>query len=69
MNIINLNYKKDNGMDNLTKLETELNNLAWHIKVADESKSDLCKMVVGYHVKMAKHYLNKLDNQNKGVIK
>ena len=56
-------------MDNLTKLETELNNLAWHIKVADESKSDLCKMVVGYHVKMAKHYLNKLDNQNKGVIK
>jgi hypothetical protein len=50
-------------MTNEENLETHINNLLLHVQMAEESKENLCRMVVGIHAKMIKHYFDCIDNQ------
>jgi hypothetical protein len=50
-------------MTNEENLETHVNNLLLHVQMAEESKENLCRMVVGIHAKMIKHYFDCIDNQ------
>lgn len=44
-------------------IETALNNMAWHIKVADENQSPLSADLVFRYMKVAKDAFDVLDNQ------
>ena len=50
-------------IDHLKTLETELNNALWHLQIAEESKSEVCRLVIGRHIKAAKEAFNKHDNE------
>lgn len=48
--------------DYLATIETELNNMLWHIKVCEESKSELCRLILTQHIRAAKLAFDKYDN-------
>tara|TARA_R110000868_G_scaffold77365_6_gene221599 strand:+ start:587 stop:757 length:171 start_codon:yes stop_codon:yes gene_type:complete len=48
-------------MDNLHKLESELHNLIWHLKVAQESGGSPCPLVVENHAKLALLYFGRYE--------
>ena len=43
------------------KIEESLNNLFWHIRVCEESKSNLCKGVMLAEIKSIKHNFDYID--------
>ncbi len=43
-------------------LEIELNNIAWHLKVAAENGTTPCPMIIGQHLTEAKKAFDILDN-------
>jgi hypothetical protein len=49
-------------IDRLAELETELNNIAWHIRVCEESKTELCRLTVRHHLRAAKLAFDRFDN-------
>jgi len=46
----------------MTTLETELNKMAWHLKVAEESERLPCPMVIGQCLRRAKEAFDYIDN-------
>lgn len=46
----------------MSVIETELNAIAWHLKVAAENQTMPCPLIVGRHVKEAKKAFDILDN-------
>jgi hypothetical protein len=48
-------------MDNLSNLESELHNLMWHLKVAEESGVSPCPLVVKKHAKSALLYFGRYE--------
>tara|TARA_R110001606_G_C15030529_1_gene610957 strand:+ start:322 stop:525 length:204 start_codon:yes stop_codon:yes gene_type:complete len=62
--------KRDNklirAIGDTEKLESALNDLLWHIKVAEESEKNLCIMEVKRLAKLAKGLFDRIDNQIEG---
>ena len=50
-------------IDHLKTLETELNNALWHLQIGEESKAEVCSLVIGRHIKAAKAAFDKHDNE------
>ena len=50
-------------IDYLAALETELNAALWHLQIAEESKAEVCRLVIGTHIKAAKAAFDKHDNE------
>lgn len=46
----------------LNKIETELNAIAWHLQVCEESNSELCRLTIKHHLRAAKDAFDKFDN-------
>tara|TARA_R110000824_G_C14784915_1_gene632459 strand:+ start:58 stop:237 length:180 start_codon:yes stop_codon:yes gene_type:complete len=50
-------------IDHLATLETELNNALWHLQVCEENKAEVCRLVIGRHIRAAKVAFDKHDNE------
>ena len=48
-------------IDYMATLETELNNALW--QVCEENKAEVCRLVIGRHIKAAKAAFDKHDNE------
>ena len=49
-------------MSNMMKIETALNDLAWHLQVVKESETTPCPDIVARHMREAKTAFDRLDN-------
>lgn len=49
-------------MSNMAKIETALNDLAWHLQVVKEGGAMPCPDIVGRHMREAKTAFDRLDN-------
>ena len=58
--------------DLMTELETSLNNISWHMRVAKAYQSELCLLVIKNELNRAKAAFDSIDNGiyvSEGVIK
>ena len=58
-----LDSKINHKPDYLATIETQLNNIAWHLQVCRESNCAPADAVIKMHLQVAKHALNLHDNQ------
>ena len=58
-----MNIHVNQKPDYLATIETQLNNIAWHLQVCRESNCAPADAVIKMHLQAAKHALNLHDNQ------